>query len=248
MRLHLESLYHQRTCFITLTYDQEHIPHGETLRPEDLQLFFKRLRKRISPLRIRFYGVGEYGGRTDRPHYHAIIFGYDFPDRRVYRDCGSYTIDNSSSLERLWPLGHSTVQSYSPEAAAYVAKYSVKKITGEKAKEHYQIVEVNTGEIIQRHPEFARMSRKPGIGAQWLAEYSGDLYPKGYITDGKGHKTPPPEYFNKLFEKWYPEAFQLMKEERKEENFERYNDWNQARYDAREIIQTKKHNLRKQQI
>lgn len=243
MRLHLEGLGHSESCFITLTYSEEFIPYGDTLIPEDLSRFIKRLRKRLGTRRIRYYGVGEYGDSFNRPHYHAIIFGYNFPDRRIYIDRGDYTIDNSRTLDELWPFGHATVQDNSLAAAAYVAKYSVKKITGEKAKEHYTVIDDETGEIYNRVPEFARMSRRPGIGSDWLKKYYSDLYPKGYVTNGKGMKMPPPEYFNKLYEKWFPEAYENFREEKREENFKRYKETNVSRLEAREIIQTKKHKL-----
>jgi len=245
LRLHLEGQQHSRSCFITLTYDEEFIPYGNSLLPDDLSRFIKRLRKHLSPDRIRYYGVGEYGGTTERPHYHAIIFGYDFPDRSIYIDRGDYTIDNSGILTKLWPFGHATVQTNTLETAAYVAKYAVKKITGEKAKEHYQRIDTETGELYQRFPEFARMSTRPGIGKDWLKKYHKDLYPKGYVTNGKGQKMAPPEYFNKLYEKWFPEQFKKMRDENKEENFKRYKEANEDRLIAREKIQTKFYNLKK---
>lgn len=237
IRLHLETMQHKESCFVTLTYDQEYIPYGDTLVPEDLSRFIKRLRKYLGSHRIRFYGVGEYGGITQRPHYHAIIYGYDFPDRVVHIDRSDYTIDNSAILSRLWPLGHATVQSNSVEACAYVSKYAVKKITGEKAKDYYLRVDEQTGEILKIEPEFARMSRRPGIGFEWLRKYHSDIFPKGYVTNGKGIKIPPPEYFNKLYEKWFPEQWEKIRDERSEEVFERYNEFNEERAMAREAIQ-----------
>jgi len=237
MRLHLEGFDHKESCFLTLTYDEENVPYGETLVTEDLRRFIKRLRNHFSPARIRYYAVGEYGDDKGRPHYHAILFGADFHDRVVWRDRGDYSIDTSRRLTSIWKHGLATVQSNSIEAAAYVSRYAVKKITGDKAKQHYEALDPETGEILQRLPEFARMSRNPGIGSKWLEKYHGDLYPKGYVTDGKANKYSPPEYFNKLFKKWYPEAFEKLRDERREEVFEKYKNFNQDRADAREKIQ-----------
>ena len=89
------------------------------------------------------------------------------------------------------------------------------------------------------------MSRNPGIGSEWLKKYYSDLYPKGYVTNGKGVKIPPPEYFNKLYEKWFPEEMEKLKNERREEIFEKYATANVERLEAREKIQTAKYNLRK---
>jgi len=243
MRLHVEGLSHTQSCFITLTYDDDNIPENDSLNPTDLQRFIKRLRKYLGSTRIRYYSVGEYGGKFDRPHYHAIIFGYDFPDRSIYLDRGSYTVDNSIILSKLWPHGHATVQNNSLEAAAYVSKYAVKKITGEKAQDWYQRIDTDTGEIIQLLPEFARMSRRPGIGSAWLKKYYKDLYPKGYVTNGKGVKIPPPEYFNKLYEKWFPDEMEALRNERKEEVFTKYSEANIERMEAREKIQTANYKL-----
>lgn len=240
MRLHLEAKDHEANCFVTLTYDEENIPHGNSLVPEDLQRFVKRLRKHIEPTRIRFYGVGEYGDKTQRPHYHLVIFGYDFPDRKRHSGSDDNVLYTSRFLRTLWPYGHSTVQDFNFATGAYVSKYAVKKITGEKAKEHYQRFDTDTGEVYELYPEFARMSRRPGIGSAWLEKYHKDIYPKGYVTNGKGVKIPPPEYFNKLFKKWYPEAFEAFREEKREENFKRYKEHNQDRAKAREIIQTQR--------
>lgn len=245
LRLQLESLSHKTSCFLTLTYDEDHIPEHDSLNPTDLQRFIKRLRKRISPINIRHYCVGEYGGKFERPHYHAIIFGYDFPDRRVYLDRPAGRIDNSTILTELWPFGHATVQDAGIGSFAYVSKYAVKKITGEKAKQWYEWVDDQTGEVHQRIPEFARMSRRPGIGADWLQKYYKDLYPKGYVTNGKGVKFPPPEYFNKLYERWFPEQMEELRNERREEVFKRYNEANIERMEAREKIQRAQFNLKK---
>jgi len=248
MRLHVEALEHKKSCFITLTYDEENIPDGQTLVTEDLQRFIKKLRNSDRNIRIRYYAVGEYGDGRGRPHYHAIIYGVNFPDRQLWRDRGDYCIYTSRSLTQLWPHGISTVQDNSVEAAAYVSRYVIKKITGEKAAEHYETLDPETGEIYRRIPEFARMSRNPGIGSAWLKKYHGDLYPKGYVTDGKGKKTPPPEYFNKLFKKWYPEAFEKLRAERREEVFDRYKDFDPDRALARDKIQTANHKLRGGQL
>jgi len=245
MRLHVESTEHTEACFITLTYDEENLPDDYSLQPVDLQRFIKRLRKRISPCRIRYYSVGEYGGQFGRPHYHLIVYGYNFPDRSIHIDRGHYTIDNSRILSSCWPHGFCTVQNYDAAAAAYCAKYAVKKITGEKAQDYYRKVDPETGEIYQLVPEFARMSTKPGIGYNWLKKYHGDIYPKGYVTDGKGNKVPPPEYFNKLFQKWFPEEFEEIRNQKRQEVFDRYENPETERAIAREKIQTAQYNLRR---
>lgn len=244
IRLQLESQQHLDNSFVTLTYDEDHIPHGDTVVPEHLTGFVKNLRNRFRSKRFRFYGVGEYGGKFDRPHYHLILFGLAFPDAREHSRRDGIVLNRSRILESIWTEGISSVQQVTMEVAAYVAKYAVKRITGDKAFDHYSWVDEQTGELHQRHPEFARMSRRPGIGHEWLKKYYTDVYPKGYVTS-KGMKFPPPEYFNKLFKKWHPEAFEALHDEKAQERFDNYMDFDWDRAAAREVIQTKNHNLRR---
>jgi hypothetical protein len=162
--LHEKKLWGQ-SSFITLTYDAEHIPPGGTLDKRDFQLFMKRLRKsRDQPL--RFYACGEYGETTNRPHYHAILFNCGFDDLQLQtknsRDEYLYT---SPSLARQWQLGNHLIGDVTFESAAYVARYCVKKINGPLAEAHYE----------GRLPEFALMSRRPGIGAGHYARHGQEM-------------------------------------------------------------------------
>ena len=77
-RMLCESKTHKTSSFITLTYNDSHLPLNKTLIKRHLQLFFKRLRKAYPNQNIRYYGVGEYGDEGQRPHYHACVFGFDF--------------------------------------------------------------------------------------------------------------------------------------------------------------------------
>ena len=163
---------HKKNCFITLTYDDAHLPVDCSLDYSHFQLFMKRLRKYFSGRCIRFYMRGEYGENYGRPHFHAILFGLDFSDRRVHSRTGSgHFIYRSAILESLWTKGFSSVADFSFESAAYVARYVMKKVTGDAAEAHYRVVSRETGEIFDRVPEFNRMSLKPGIGALWWNQY-----------------------------------------------------------------------------
>lgn len=203
--LHESSLY-DRNCFITLTYDDAHLPHGGTLRYSDFQKFMKRLRKR-SVLPVRFYMGGEYGeSGTIRPHYHACLFGYDFPDRVPFkRSASGEMLYTSKLLEELWPLGLSTVGNVTFQSAAYIARYCLQKVTGDAAVDHYRVI-TDDGEIIDRTPEFNHMSLKPGIGARWLEKYQTDVFPRDYVVIN-GNKTKPPKYYDTLFERENPGEF-----------------------------------------
>lgn len=188
---------HEVSSFVTLTYGPEHLPKDYSLSKRHLQTWVKRLRYLLDPLRIRFFACGEYGGKNLRPHYHAIIFGYDFPDRTPWRQTASGEISyRSELLERSWTLGNSEVGSFTPKSAGYVAGYSLKKLTGDRAERHYERMNPETGQIHQVLPEFVLMSTNPGIGLGWYAEHGRDAFSSDFlIIDGS--KKPVPRYFKR---------------------------------------------------
>lgn len=193
-----ESQLHENSVFVTLTYDDAHVPHDWSLHYRDFQLFMKRLRK-AKP--CRFYMCGEYGEDFGRPHFHACLFGCFFDDRQVHSKLPSgSTIYRSATLEKLWPFGFSSIGDVTFESAAYVARYVMKKVTGNEANRHYEAVHGCTGEIVQRTPEFTRMSLKPGIGANWFARYGSEVYPNDYVVI-RGMKMRPPKYYDGLLER-----------------------------------------------
>nr|QJB20072.1 MAG: replication initiator protein [Microvirus sp.] len=142
-----ESKLHAENCFITLTYDPKKVPPAEagelpadtSLNYRHFQLFMKRLRKRFPEKNIRFYMCGEYGENFGRAHFHACIFGLDFPDKTKWKKGkgDNITLYRSKILEELWTYGFSSVGTVTFESAAYVARYITKKITGEAAESHY---------------------------------------------------------------------------------------------------------------
>lgn len=193
MRIMHESKMHDVSCFLTLTYDDQHVPQSYGLEPRELQLFMKRLRKAV-PQRLRFYACGEYGDLYGRPHYHAIIFNYDPPDKKPYSKPRDHTLYTSRSLTDLWGKGSVKVGDVTPQSAGYVARYAMKKITGDRAHDHYARVSPIDGQAYNVHPEFARMSNRPGLGLAWLEKFRGDVFPSGFvIVDGR--KQPPPRYY-----------------------------------------------------
>lgn len=200
MRCLHESTLYENNSFITLTYSDENLPEGGSLQYEDFQRFMKRLRKRTKS-KIRFYMGGEYGENgTIRPHYHACLFGYDFPDKVFYKRTGSgEKIYTSKLLESLWPFGLSSVGNVTFESAAYIARYCIQKVTGDLAEAHYRVV-TNDGVIVDRTPEFNHMSLKPGIGAAWLRKYRTDVFPRDFVVIN-GVKTKPPKYYDVLFQR-----------------------------------------------
>lgn len=159
----------------------------------------RRLRREFKKTRIRFFACGEYGELRSRPHFHACLFNFRPQDGEQIKD----NLYRSPTLERLWPHGFSSFGELSFESAAYVARYVCKKVTGDLAPSHYETVCLDTGEIIQRVPEFAHMSRRPGIGFDWLQRFHSDCYstlaPGKVVTRGVECNTP--RYYNKVMSK-----------------------------------------------
>lgn len=195
MRCLHECQMHEFNSFVTLTYNDEHVPKDGSLRYSDFQAFMRRLRKRVG--KVRFYMCGEYGAQFGRPHFHACLFGWIPPDRVFYRDMPSGArLYTSEVLEDLWPFGFSSVGDVTFESAAYVARYCLKKVTGAMASDHYRRVS-DDGEIYWLVPEFNHMSLKPGIGFDWFRRYQSEVYPFDRVIV-RGMEVKPPKYYDNL--------------------------------------------------
>ncbi len=208
-----EASMHEDNSFITLTYDQKHIPPDGSLNIAHWQKFMKRIRKHYQPKKIRYYHCGEYGSQTERPHYHACLFGHDFQDKYLWAHRRGNKVYRSETLEKLWPFGLSEIGAVTAQSAAYVARYIMKKITGEKAESHYLRIDELTGELYNLQPEYNTISRNPGIGAGWFEKFSQDVFPDDFIIhEGKKYKTP--KYYNGLYEIVDPNELSRVKKER----------------------------------
>lgn len=202
-----EAKFHERSCFITLTYDPEHLPAHGDLVYRHFQLFCKRLRKKCG--KFRFFMCGEYGDELSRPHFHACLFGMDFPDRVYFKKTDSgESIYTSSTLASLWTFGFSSVGNLTIESAAYVARYVCKKVDP-NYDSRYLRVDPLTGECVSVTPEFGQMSRRPGIGAQFLEKFKGDVYPRDYVVSD-GRRSRVPRYYDKLLEVCDPDMTDLL--------------------------------------
>ena len=216
MRIIHEASLYLHNSFITLTYNNAHLPgvknHDDafgTLKISDFQKFMKRLRKRYSHTKIRFYHCGEYGEKQKRPHYHAVLFNHQFNDLQPIH--GKNNLYQSEQLNNIWGKGFCSVGHVTFNSAAYVANYVQKKITGKNAQMHY----VNElGEQIQ--PEYSTMSRNPGIARDWFDKYHEDVYPSDFITI-KGRKMRPPKYYDRQYEILNPEIVPIIQEKRQKE-------------------------------
>ena len=195
----------------------------------------KRLRKKYGK-GIRFFHCGEYGEQNYRPHYHALIFGLDFDDKELYKISPTgeryYT---SKSLSELWPYGFAVIGNVTFESAAYVARYVMKKITGENAEEHYKRIDEETGEVYTVNPEYITMSRRPGIGRGWYDKYWTDVYPGDFVVV-RGQKMRPPKFYDRILESHQPFEFDYIKHLRKCDAAHRQEDNTRDRLDIREKV------------
>lgn len=248
--MHEASLYGDRNCFLTLTYSDESLPSDGSLQyRRDFQPFMRRLRKAFTDRKVRFFMCGEYGEDKARPHYHVALFNCDFSeDRYVFKDFGSgHIVFRSPTLERLWHFGTSCIGTLTVESADYVARYTLKKVYGDLADEHYKTVDVNTGEVTWRSEEFCHMSLKPGIGHGWFAKFNREVYPHDRVVY-KGVASKPPRYYDKLFKKLDLDSLQLMKESREREARKRWPDNTSERLVVREKVLQARVNLKKRRI
>lgn len=239
-----EAQTHEENCFITLTFDNDNLPADHSIRKEHLQKFFKRLRKNTNQ-KLRYFACGEYGDKNNRPHYHAVIFGYDFPDKILHtKTKAGHVLFRSETLEKAWPYGFSLIGNVSFESCAYVARYVMKKrkgdddipdpITGKTNKEYYMIADDETGECHHIEPEFCLMSRRPGLGRGWLERYKTDTN-KDYITVDY-NKQKLPKYYDTILEQENEIEFEIRKRKRKKEAKKRKEDNTPDRLVTKEYI------------
>lgn len=230
-----EASLHSSNSFLTLTFSDEYLPSNHSVCKRDLQLFFKRLRKRIGA-RVSYFACGEYGDLNNRPHYHVLLFGYDFPDKYLYTKSGDFLLYRSNLLESLWPFGHCTIGEVTFESCAYVARYVMKKYKGDldDVKKHYRLLDRDTGEVFDLEPEFCLASRNPAIGKRWFDKFRGDT-DKDFITL-RGVKMALPSYYDYLLEQIDPVSMADRKVKRVEAALERSEDNTLERLNVREKV------------
>lgn len=191
-RLMLEAMLHSENCFVTLTYADQFLsnvysvhPKQEgvllpSLNPVHLQKFMKRLRKRVdSPL--RFFAVGEYGDKSWRPHYHAVIYGMKTCERgRTRRIVDTNVVspldccDVCRLVSDVWSMGLIELGQANVESMGYVSGYVLKGIFNDKSDR-----------LRGRFPEFSRKSNRPGIGAGFM-----DVLADSLVEYGVGKDVP----------------------------------------------------------
>lgn len=242
-----EAKLHDENCFVTMTYDAEHLPPDGSLVKSHFQKFMKRLRHHAGKPGIKFLQAGEYGEKFKRPHYHAIIFGYDVPDRAVWKVSNDIPLYSSSTLDAIWGHGFTSVGDVTWESAAYVARYTMKKINGplaEKIDEKtgltpYERVHLQTGEILEVLPEYSTMSRGGkdgrGLAYEWFQQYKRDIYPEDRCVVN-GYEQRPPRYYDQLWEETDPISMEVIKEKRMQEMEKHQADNTPARLRQKEQV------------
>lgn len=182
-RILLEASQYKDNAFVTLTYDDEHLPDavlhpGGTLVPRHLQLWLKRMRRQYEPRSFRFYAVGEYGDHGCRAHYHAVLFNY-WPcqyGKSIYSSGRRSCCASCDCIRDTWGQGIIECQQFEPGAADYIAGYVTKKMT-----------RLDDPRLEGRFPEFARMSNRPGIGAGFMEEVASQLLKHDAVGEDVPH-------------------------------------------------------------
>lgn len=173
VRLTHEQKMHDASSFVTLTYAQD----PGSVSKLDCQNFMKRLRFNLGQKKIRFYLASEYGEKSGRSHYHAIIFGHDFS-----RDRGAHEVRRglfaSPILDKSWGLGHASSGTVTEASIRYVTNYIIGKSNAPEGKA----------------PTFALMSRRPGLGRNWIDNHASETYRRDLVRVGSFERRPPRYY------------------------------------------------------
>ena len=204
IRIMHEAELHQPAWFVTLTYNDEAMPPNDSLDPTHLRKFFKTLRRDQNE-KISYYACGEYGETTKRPHYHAVLFGPHFLDKRPHYRRPNSQVWRSPYLESRWKYGNSEFSAVNHASASYTAGYVRKKLSARQDPNHNLRVYEHTGEIVEVQPEFSRMSLKPAIGKNWIEKYWEETYTHDrVVVEGKEFK--PPRYYDKWMSEHHPDV------------------------------------------
>lgn len=226
IRMMHEASCHEENSFLTLTYSEEHLPSTKNLSYRAVTGFIKRLRKALTHTpyhkKLKYYYVGEYGENFARPHYHIILFGFDFSYGIRYKGSENIktpeytkndaTYYSSTFLTDLWGKGICHIGDVNYNTCMYVAKYVTKKVNGRNKDSHY-VRTLDDGEIVEVVPEKAFMSRKEAIGKKWLQQFWTDVYPSDEVVH-ETRRLKTPAYYDKWLEKNNPELFLQVKQHR----------------------------------
>lgn len=196
VRCCLEASLYNNNYFVTLTYSNKNLPVSSFQSRRNVQLFLKRLRKYIPG--VKYFGCTEKGDTTKRLHHHLILFNCDLKDAKPLGKGivqGHYF--KSKFLEDRWKLGLVDIGEVSFNSCSYVARYCMKKRFQEKDPDEYIF-----------------MSRNIGLG--WLNQHVDTClkYDEIYFNFGNFNKAKLPRYFDKVLEKYDPDAVERLKRQR----------------------------------
>lgn len=251
IRLTHEQRYYDLSCFLTLTYSPRHMPKNHSLDKKHFQLFMKRLRMyhhyhNPDAEKIKYFMCGEYGGKTSRPHYHAIIFGLDFADKRFHKNVNMRDkLYTSEKLDELWGLGNCYIGSVTYQSVGYVARYCVKKVNGEAAVEHYQYVDPDTGEVFPVIKEYIAASQ--GLGLRHFEDHHHQMYLRDSVVIA-GKQVPIPKYYDRKLEETNAEWLEKIKEQRKLKALENKNDNTWDRLLVKEEVKHAQYKMLKREL
>jgi len=192
MRIMCEAEMHEKNCYLTLTYREDEISENKSLEKKEITLFWKRLRYELykgeQGRAIRYFSAGEYGDKKGRPHYHAALFGCDFSeDKLAWKQGAKDILFVSPTLDKAWGKGIATIQELNLDSALYIAKYVVKRLQGPYAVQYGG-----------KEPEFALMSRNPGLANEWLMKYMDDVKAIDGVMIKPGKIARPGRYFDSI--------------------------------------------------
>lgn len=200
IRIAHEAQQWEKSCFITLTYDDEHVPAHNSLKYEDLTKFWKRLRHKGE---LRYYAVGEYGDTTQRPHYHACLFGHDFSHGRAIVREHPTLLWTHPELEKAWGLGNVSIGALNFATAQYTASYVLKKL---RTGQQYVRIDQETGELIPLEQPRSFMSKN--IAKEWWKRYGGFVVAHDIVVIDGREMQPP-----KAYDRWLKEIDELKLKE-----------------------------------
>jgi hypothetical protein len=177
-----------RNVFVTLTYDDDHLPADGKVNREHIRQFIHNLRRRkeFRGTTIRFFGCGEYGSQNLRPHYHLILFNCDFPDKYIWKkNRRSQALYRSHICESLWAKGFCSIGEVNFTTAQYTARYCLKKRSSPMDYEKYKPI--------------LFCSVRPAIGSKFFEEHQEEIVQHGFIVyktfEGEYRRSPIPRYY-----------------------------------------------------
>jgi len=249
-----EASLHEDNIFVTLTYDQDHLPRDLSLYKNHWQKFIRAVRDKYRETnpKIQFLMCGEYGTPTRennwvaRPHYHGLLFNFAFPDQKLVSRQKHAVEYSSESCTKIWGKGLIHIGEVTANSVAYVSSYTLKKLGRKQSKKPYEVFNPYTGETNPVQPEYIQMSNHPGIGKGWYDKYKKTIYPTGQLHLGKFAPFPgdeprkmsskTPAYYDKLLERERPDMMEFVSENRKQFAKDHAENFTPARLDARAII------------